>query len=322
MLIVTGATGLLGNTVLRQAQSRGIPATALVRPTSPARPLEGLAGPVIRANLGADALEGLLSGARAVIHAGARVAIGRRDLAGYRADNVTPTARLAAACRAVGARFVLISSVDTLTWGSREAPGDETMQAPGPVESTYSVSKREAEAAVRAEIARGLDAVTLHPGFLVGPWDWKPSSGRLLIKVARAPVAPAPPGGNDFCHAGDVADAVIAAALEAPAGSRYVLGGEALTYSQAFRQIRAAAGRPLRVVELPAWLVRAAGTVGDLAGLLAGGELDFNSTSAAIACLPHHCSSARAMRELGYRPRPAAVAFAEAWAWFVQQGYA
>ncbi|CEJ10504.1 dTDP-4-oxo-6-deoxy-D-allose reductase [bacterium YEK0313] len=322
MLIVTGATGLLGNTVLRQAQGRGIAATALLRPTSPQRPLEGLGGPVVRADLGADALEGLVAGARAVIHAGARVAIGRRDLAGYRADNVTPTARLAAACRAAGVRLLFVSSVDTLTWGSREAPGDETMLAPGPVESAYATSKREAEAAVLAEAERGLDAVIVHPGFLVGPWDWKPSSGRLILQVARAPVVPAPPGGNDFCHAGDVADAVIAAALEAPAGSRYVLGGEALTYLQAFRQIRQAAGRPQRVAEVPAWLVRAAGAAGDLAGLLAGRELDFNGTSAAIACLPHHCSSVRAMRELGYRPRPAAVAFAEAWAWYVRQGYA
>lgn len=322
MLIVTGATGLLGNTVLRLAQGRGIAATALVRPTSPSRPLDDLAVPVIRADLAADSLEPLVAGARVVVHAGARVAIGRRDLDGYRADNVGPTARLAAACRAVGARLVFVSSVDTLAWGSRATPGDESMLAPGPVETAYSTSKREAEAAVAVEMARGLDAVIVHPGFLVGPWDWKPSSGRLILLAARGPVALAPPGGNDFCHAGDVADGIIAAAFAAPAGSRYVLGGEALSYAEAFRQLRRAAGRPPRVIEVPAWMVRAAGAAGDCAAALAGREFDVNGASAAIACLPHHCSSAKAMRELGYRPRPAAAAFAEAWAWFVRQGYA
>ena len=32
-------------------------------------------------------------------------------------------------------------------------------------------------------------------------------------------------------------------------------------------------------------------------------------------------SSARAIRELGYRPRPAAAAIADAVAWFGQNGY-
>uniref|UniRef100_UPI0034D652A6 NAD-dependent epimerase/dehydratase family protein n=1 Tax=Enterobacter hormaechei TaxID=158836 RepID=UPI0034D652A6 len=82
---------------------------------------------------------------------------------------------------------------------------------------------------VLAEAARGLDAVIVHPGFLLGPWDWKPSSGQLVLAVARAPLALAPAGSNDFCHAEDVADGVLAAARHAPAGSRYVLSGEALT---------------------------------------------------------------------------------------------
>ena len=30
----------------------------------------------------------------------------------------------------------------------------------------------------------GLLAVILNPGFMLGPWDWKPSSGRMLLQVA------------------------------------------------------------------------------------------------------------------------------------------
>jgi dihydroflavonol-4-reductase len=44
--------------------------------------------------------------------------------------------------------------------------------------------------------------------------------------------------------------------------------------------------------------------------------------SMAIAAAPHHFSSALAMREIGYRPRPAEVAMREAWSWFVENGYA
>lgn len=322
MLIVTGATGLLGNSLVRRALGCGLEVTALLRDGSATRPLEGLALRTIRADMAVDALEPLLAGADCVIHAAARVAIGRRDLEAFRVDNVVPTARLAAACRREGVRLVLVSTVDTLAWGSRDAPGDETRSQGGEPWSAYAISKREAEDAVLAEAARGLDAVIVHPGFLLGPWDWKPSSGQLILAVARAPLALAPSGGNDFCHAEDVADGVLAAARQGPRGSRYVLGGEAMSYAEAFRLIRRAAGRSARVTPVPGWLLRGAGRVGDLVGAITGREPPLNSASAAIAALPHHFSSARAIRELGYRPRPAERAIRDAWAWFIGHGYA
>jgi hypothetical protein len=41
----------------------------------------------------------------------------------------------------------------------------------------------EAEAVVQEEISRGLDAVIVNPVYMIGPWDWKPSSGRMLLEV-------------------------------------------------------------------------------------------------------------------------------------------
>jgi dihydroflavonol-4-reductase len=322
VLIVTGATGLLGNTVLRQALAQGVEAAALVRPTSPHLPLNGLESRRIEADLAETSLNPLLQGASVVVHCAARVGIGRTGMAAFRRDNALATARLAAACRAVGARLVHVSTVDTLVWGTREAPGEGEPAPPHALDTAYAASKREAEETVRAEIDRGLDAVIVHPGFLLGPWDWKPSSGRLMLAACRGPMSAAPPGGNDFCHAGDVAAAMLTAARIAPTGSRYVLSGEALTYSQAFRQMRQVANRSGPVLTAPAALVMAAGHAGDLLGRLTGREPALNSAAAAASCSPHHFSSAKAMRDLGYSPRPAAEAFRDAWTWFRERGYA
>lgn len=322
MILITGATGLLGNNVVRRALQGGLDAAALVRPESSQRPFEGLAMPRIAVDLARDDLGKMLGQGDIVVHCAARVAIGSRDLDGFRADNVVPTARLAAACREAGARLVHVSTVDTLVWGTAELPGDETPGAAEPVPTAYSISKREAEAALLAEVDRGLDAVIVHPAYMLGPWDWKPSSGRMMLEVAKTPLAVAPPGGNDFCHVEDVADGVIAAALRPSAGGRYILGGEALTYAAAFRLMREIAGRGLAVATAPAWLVRALGRCGDALAALTGREPALNGASAAIACLPHHFSSARAIRDLGYRPRPARAAMTDAWAWFRAHGYA
>lgn len=322
MLIVTGATGLLGNTLLRQALALGGEATALVRKTSPRQPLDGLECRRIEVDLVESDLIPLVAGGSTVVHCAARVGIGRSDRAAFRRDNALGTARLAAACRASGVRLVHVSTVDTLVWGTREAPGAGDPAPPHALDTAYAASKREAEAAVLAEADRGLDAVIVHPGFLLGPWDWKPSSGRLMLAACRGPMSLAPPGGNDFCHAGDVAAAILTAARSAPSGSRHVLSGEALTYAEAFRQMRRVAGRGGPVLTASAALVMAAGRAGDLLGRLTGREPELNSASAAISCLPHHFSSAKAMRELGYAPRPAVEAFRDAWTWFRERGYA
>jgi dihydroflavonol-4-reductase len=212
--------------------------------------------------------------------------------------------------------------VDTLVWGTRDAPGEGVTAPSHALDTAYAASKRQAEEAVAAEIVRGLDAVIVHPGFLLGPWDWKPSSGRLLLAACRGPMSLAPPGGNDFCHAGDVAAAILAAADRAAPGSRYVLSGEALSYAEAFRQMREAAGRSGPVLTAPGWVVKAAGLAGDALGRLTGREPSLNSAAAAVACAPHHFSSAAAIRDLGYAPRPAMDAFRDAWTWFRERGYA
>ncbi len=73
------------------------------------------------------------------------------------------------------------------------------------------MTKREAEQVVFDCVARGLDAVVVNPGFMLGPWDWKPSSGRMLLKIATGWAMLAPPGANSYCDVRDVAAGIVAA---------------------------------------------------------------------------------------------------------------
>lgn len=324
MILVTGAAGLLGNNILRLAAERGVPARAWLRGGGALITLDGLPGQPFMADIASQPFENAFGSVTAVVHCAARVGIGRRDHAAFERDNVQATARLAQACRERGVRLVFVSTVDTLRWGTRADPADETSVDEATRDSTYASSKRRAEALVAEEMHRGLDAVIVHPAFLVGPWDWKPSSGRLLLAAVRGPVAIAPPGGNDFCHAAAVAATLLdlATAPSRPPSDRYILSGEALTYAEAFRMMRKVAGKVPAVITAPAPLVRAAGLAGDALATITGREPSVNSAAADAACRPHHFSSARAMAEIGYRPRPAEEAFRDAWTWFRQRGYA
>ena len=70
---------------------------------------------------------------------------------------------------------------------------------------------------------------------MLGPWDWKPSSGRMLLQVAKGRALFAPWGMNSYCDVRDVAAAAITAAERGVAGRRYILAGESHSYFQAWK---------------------------------------------------------------------------------------
>lgn len=321
--LVTGATGLVGNNVVRHLLDRGDDVRVLLRDRGFSRPFAGLDVEAVAGDVrDAEAVERACAGVERVIHAAARVHIGWTGGDLQHATNVMGTRHVARGARLAGARLVHVSSVDALGIRSRAEPADEETPAHGHVPCPYVLTKRAAEQAVRDEIAQGLDAVIVNPGYVLGPWDWKPSSGRMLLEIARGLGLLAPPGGNDFCDVRDVAQGILAAADQGQTGRRYILSGEPLSYFEAWQIFAEVTGarRPVGTARLP--LVRFAGWVGDLIRRLTGHELDLNSAAAKISTLPHHFSSARAERELGYRSRPAREAAQAAWSWFQEEGYA
>ncbi len=123
-------------------------------------------------------------GVAAVIHCAAYVRIGWSQRSIYEAINVDGTQHVARACRAESIRLVHVSSTDVFGRCSlREPTGEDTPFAESP-RVPYVETKRWAEAVVADEIKHGLDAVIVNPAFMLGPWDWKPSSGQLLLNVA------------------------------------------------------------------------------------------------------------------------------------------
>jgi len=321
---VTGATGLLGNNLVRLLVDRGWRVRAVVRSaTAASRTLAGLPVEAVVADL-ADgaALGAALDGCRAVFHSAAHVHCGWRHFDAMHATNVGGTARVARAARDAGARLVHVSSVDAIGLRSDGDAADEDTPPGLMPECPWLITKREAEAAVVAEVERGLDAVIVNPTYMLGPWDWKPSSGRMLLEVGQGRGVLAPPGGNDFVDVRDVAAGALAAAERGCRGRRYILGGHGLSYLEAWRTFARIAGRMQPLGTAPQTLLRAAGWCGDLASLFTRHELPVNSAATAMAALPHHFSSARARSELGYSFRPFEATVTDAWLWFVDHGFA
>jgi dihydroflavonol-4-reductase len=323
--LVTGATGLVGNNVIRQLLSRGGAVRAVVRAAGLAveRSFSGLHVQRFQGGLEDTALlDHAADGASVVVHAAAMVHCGWRHLDEMRRANVEGTRQVARAARRAGARLIHVSSVDAIGLRTDGRPADEDTPPGGMLECPYVVTKREAEAAVLEEVERGLDAVIVNPVYMIGPWDWKPSSGRMLLEVGAGRGLFAPPGSNDFVDVRDVATGILAAIDRGRTGRRYILGGHPLSYLDAWRIFARAAGRMQPLGVAPTAIARIAGWCGDLGGLFLRREPAVNSAAVGMSMLAHNFSSRRAEAELGYTYRPFESTVQDAWSWFVDRGYA
>jgi dihydroflavonol-4-reductase len=321
--LVTGATGFVGNNVVRLLVARGQPVRVLVRESPDARPLSGLPLEIVRGDVrDRSAVERAVRGVNGVVHAAGMVHIGWKRHEEQQAINVEGTRNITHAARHAAARMVYVSSIDALGVGSLNTPSDENTPRGGEVCCAYVTTKREGESLVLDEVAQGLDAVIVNPGFMLGPWDWKPSSGKMLLKVAAGWGLLAPPGSNSYCDVRDVAAGILAAVERGRVGKRYILAGQTLTYRQAMELMARVTGgrRPIRTVRR--WAVKTVGAFGDLHAWATGCESDVNSAAAAMSLWPKNFTSARAAAELNYHSRPVEESAADAWEWLKRYGYA
>jgi dihydroflavonol-4-reductase len=320
--LVTGATGLLGNNIVRDLLAQGEQVRVLTRELRTTRPLDGLAierrqGDIRHPRTIDDALEGI----QTVIHSAGHVHIGWSQADLHQAVNVEGTRNLALAAQKVQARLVYVSSVNALGLGARDFEADEDSARSGITPCPYVTSKRAAEDLVQEQVSGGLDAVIVNPGFMLGPWDWRPSSGRMMLEVATrfAPLAPA--GSFNVCDVRDVSAGTIAAARRGLAGRKYILGGHNLSYFELWKKMAYLAGK--RGPLMPAGPLQriVGGSLGDLWYRLTGNEPDLNSAGVGMSSQHHRFKSDRAIRELEYKIRPLEQTLQDAWNWFVEYGY-
>lgn len=257
----------MGAHLVAALQARGAEVTVLVR--SPAR-AEALGWRGVRQVRGAlddaAALREGCRGADLVFHLAGRIAA--RDLAEFRAANTAGTAAvLAAAAASPPSRFVLVSSI-AAAGPTRPGARLETGAEASPV-TDYGRSKLEAEALVRA--AR-FPWVILRPPPVYGEWD---REFLRLFKTVRSGFAPLFGAGTQelsAIYAGDLAEALLAAAQSpvAAGGSFYSAHPELLTSRGVALAAARALGTTARPVPIPPPLARgvlwAIGTAARLAG--------------------------------------------------------
>jgi dihydroflavonol-4-reductase len=319
-IFVTGGSGLLGNTILRRLASTEHQTATLLRGEAVDEVFGGLDTEIFRGDLSDLAcLDQAAAWADLVIHSAGLIQLGWTRLEESLRVNRDGTRNLVNACLKQNCRLLHVGTVNTIAVGSRQRVADETTaldHAGGQIPCSYVVSKRAANDEILKGVDQGLQAILLHPGFMLGPWDWKPSSGRMMLEVGRSWKPFAPSGGCSVCDARDVADAIINAIhADVPSGRHYVLAGYNETYYRLWSEMSKRFGQPRPLMRVGPLNRIIAAKGGDLYTRVFGRESDLNSATLRMGSQYHWYDSSRAKSELGYHNRPLAETLDDAANW-------
>jgi len=319
-VLVTGANSLLGTNVIIELLSRGYKVTGLLRDKRsflcPRHENLTLAEGDIRDY---GSVKSAIKGCRIVIHIAAVTSQNLPRYKEYREVNALATEDLVRLSILENvSRFIYISSSNAVGFGSKENPGTEGTPIRYPVSASfYAKSKLEGQE-LALKYSDRIDVVVLSPGFMLGPWDSKPSSGRIILMGLNRVIF-YPPGGKNYIHVKDAATCVVNSIDKGRNGEVYLLANENLTYREFFEKLSTVAGKHPAYIPVPGILLSFIGLFGSLLSVL-GFKTDITFTNMRILCTGNYYSGRKAETELGITFQSTEKAITDAIEWFRSEG--
>jgi dihydroflavonol-4-reductase len=322
MILVTGATGHLGNVLVRELLARGDPVRALVLPGEGCSSLEGLAVEKVEGDiLDLPLLERAFSGVEIVYHMAGLVSIekGKEDLL-YRV-NVEGTKNVIRAVRAAGVRrLVYTSSIHAIERPPAGMQITENLSFDVHNQAgAYDRTKAEASIAVLNAVREGLDAVIVCPTGVIGPYDYRRSEmGEMILSWMRRQVNFIIEGFFDFVDVRDVVLGHILAAEKGQPGQVYILSGERIAVDKLRELVQNVTCCRTPKIKIPIPLALFATHFTELFYRLARRRPRFTRYSIETVTGNSFISSEKAARELGYRARTLSESVSDTVHWWLE----
>jgi dihydroflavonol-4-reductase len=324
MIVITGATGHLGNVLVRKLAKQKMKIRAMVLPGEDISSLEGLEIEKIEGNVCfPDSLRRAFKGADTVYHCAGIISIFPGQQKKLYRVNVAGTQNVVNICiEEKVKKLVYISSIHALSEPERGITIDESRGFdPENVLGEYSRSKVLGTLEVIKGIERGLDAVILCPSGIIGPHDYRVSEmGKLIVDFFKGKVKAYVEGAYDFVDVRDVAEGLISACKKGKKGECYILSGQQISVKKILKYLEKMSGVRAPVVKVPHRIARVFGLFNVLycnllkiTPLFTPFSIDVLASNSIISCR-------KAEGKFGYSPRPVYESLKDAVDWFKEKG--
>ncbi|NDP19952.1 MAG: NAD-dependent epimerase/dehydratase family protein [Paludibacter sp.] len=317
-ILVTGANGLLGHHVVMELLKRYYSVKIIVRKTqniffdlSSVEVCEGNFSNYQQLKTAAE-------GCDAIIHIAAVTDTKLMYYEDYSKINVDSTAQILKIANELNIeKLVYVSSSNTIGFGTEQQLADERFDIQFPFsKSFYAQSKVESEKlVVDASKKENRHFVIINPTFMIGAFDPKPSSGKLMLMGYKRRLMFAPKGGKNFVAVQDVAAAVCNALTQGKNGERYLASGVNLSFKEFYNLQKKIVGYKQYTIEIPDFLLSVIGKTGDL-WRKAGIKTDICSINLNQLKIREYYSNIKAKTELDLPETELKTVIKEAIEWF------
>ena len=318
-LVISGASGHVGNNVCRLAHAQGYKVRALAH--TPEHMEMGLGGLAVEKMLGdindSSYLNKALKGADALLHLAAVISIdgdkeGKTDRVNYQG-----TRKIYAAAKAAGVkRVIYVSSIHAVDHDETSPVVDES--SPLAVDHPIAYNRSKARTQAWLESENDSSAVTVNPTGIIGPNDFIPSqSGELLLKLMNNKMPAVLNAGFNWVDVRDVAEGILSV-MEQGKQNRYLLSGHYGTIKEISRMVGEVLGKKTVQRTAPMWAAKLSAPFAKaLAGIT---KTPPQLTSESLFHLEHcgkNISHDRAAGDFGYSPRPLIQTIGDTVQWFL-----
>ncbi|MGU3377007.1 NAD-dependent epimerase/dehydratase family protein [Chryseobacterium sp. M5A1_1a] len=317
-VFVTGATGLLGTNVIIKLLKDGYTVIALVRKKSNYMGEENENLSLIEADLSSD-LSLFLKETDCVIHIAAETRQNLLNYDDYRKVNYEMTVNLFAQAEECGVkRFLFISSANTLGYGSEKQPGNEEKEQKYPFTKMFYAQSKLAVENYLLKGHKNMDVITLNPTFMIGAYDTKPSSGKLIFWAWKKKLIFYPKGGKNFVHVKDAASGVVSAIDKGKNGEKYLLANENMSYKEFFRKVNKITNQSPVMVSIPNKVLSFLGLIGDCLRMLKI-KTDLSIYNIKALQINNYYSNQKSVENLGIKYQSIDNAIEEAIQYFIKK---
>ncbi|NUM32162.1 MAG: NAD-dependent epimerase/dehydratase family protein [Bacteroidetes bacterium] len=324
-VFVTGACGMLGNSVCRELLNKNYLVKALVLENENSKSLEDTGVEICRGNiLNYNLLLEQLKGCEIVIHIAAITDLYPRRSEMIIKVNIEGTVNIIKAVKELKLeRMIHIGSASSFGNGTKQNPGNEFV----PYNSSefkmdYLDSKFNAQQILINEFKEnGFPVVIINPTFMIGEFDAKPSSGKLIVSVCNNQLKFYNDGGRNFVYSKDVAIAVVNAITMGKTGECYLAGNENLTYFEFFKKIFNVIGKNFNMRKVGKFTVLFVGFLSSVWARITKKKPVISMGIALLSLNENYYDPSKARRELLMPSTPIDTAIKNSIAWFKSNGY-